>query len=80
MAINAIKFYFEHVEGRSREFYDLPRPKRPSRLPEILAEEQVVSLIKTTENIKHKALLMTSYSAGLRMSVLVNLKIRDIDP
>lgn len=80
MAVNAIKFYFEHVEGRAREFYDLPRPKRPSRLPEILAEEEVVTLIRTTKNLKHKALLMTSYSAGLRVSELVQLKVRDIDP
>jgi integrase/recombinase XerD len=32
-AVNALKFYFEQVEGRGREFYDLPRPKKPSKLP-----------------------------------------------
>jgi site-specific recombinase XerD len=78
-AINAIKYYFEHVEGIPKEFYDLPRPKKPHKLPSILAEEEVVDLIKNTENLKHRALLMTSYSAGLRVSELVNLKILDID-
>lgn len=77
--VNAIKFYFEKVEGRGAEFYDLPRPKKAEKLPDILAEEEVVSLIKRTTNLKHKALLMASYSAGLRVSELVNLKIRDID-
>jgi site-specific recombinase XerD len=77
--VNALKFYFEQVEGRAREFYDLPRPKKPSKLPQILAEEEVVSLIMKTGNLKHRALLMTSYSAGLRVSELVNLKIGDID-
>jgi site-specific recombinase XerD len=79
MAVNALKFYFEQVEGRGREFYDLPRPRKPSKLPDILAEEEVVNLLKTTQNLKHKALLMTAYSAGLRVSELVKLKVRDID-
>lgn len=79
MAVNALKFYFEQVEGRGREFYDLPRPRKPSKLPDILAEEEVVSLLKTTQNLKHKALLMTAYSAGLRVSELVKLRVLDID-
>ncbi len=78
-AINVLKFYFEQVQGRDKEFYDLPRPKKEQRLPSILAEEEIVDLIKKTENLKHKALLMASYSAGLRVSELVNLKIIDID-
>jgi site-specific recombinase XerD len=78
-AVSAIKFYFEHVEGRAREFYDLPRPRKPLQLPDILAEEEVVSLVGQIGNIKHRALIMMSYSAGLRVSELVGLKIRDVD-
>lgn len=78
-AVNAIKFYFEQVEKRPREFYDLPRPKKPMKLPSILAEEEIVSLINNTGNLKHKALLMTAYSAGLRVSELVRLKIIHVD-
>jgi integrase/recombinase XerD len=78
-AINAIKFYFEKVEGRGTEFYDLPRPKKIQKLPDVLAEEEVVSIIQKTTNLKHRAILMTSYSAGLRVSELVSLKISDID-
>ncbi|WP_082886423.1 tyrosine-type recombinase/integrase [Flavisolibacter tropicus] len=78
-SINAIKFYFEKVEGRSKEFYDLPRPKRPLILPEILAEEEVLKLIQRTHNLKHQCLLMAAYAAGLRVSELVNLKVKDID-
>jgi site-specific recombinase XerD len=65
-AVNALKFYFEKVEGRGREFYDLPRPRKPQKLPSVLAEEEVIDLIKKTHNLKHRALLMTAYSAGLR--------------
>lgn len=78
-AVNALKFYFEQVAGREKEFYDLPRPKKPSKLPDILAEEEMLSLILGTKNLKHRCLLMTSYSAGLRVSELVGLKITDID-
>jgi site-specific recombinase XerD len=39
----------------------------------------MVRLINNTDNLKHKALLMTAYSAGLRVSELVGLKIAHID-
>ena len=77
--INALKFYFEQVQGRAKEFYDLPRPQKPLKLPSVLSEEEVVKLIQKTKNLKHKALLLTAYSAGLRVSELVNLRVRDID-
>lgn len=77
--INALKFYFEKVLGKSAEYYDIPRPRTTHKLPDVLAEEEVVTLIKTIDNIKHRALIMTSYSAGLRVKDLVNLKIADID-
>ncbi|SHF12243.1 Site-specific recombinase XerD [Cnuella takakiae] len=78
-AVNAIKFNFEKVENRGREFYDLPRPKRPEKLHVVLAEEEIISLILKTPNLKHRALIMTSYSAGLRVSELVNLRVDDMD-
>jgi integrase/recombinase XerD len=77
--INALKFYFEQVQGREKEFYDLPRPQKQLKLPSVLSEAEVVSLIQKTVNIKHRALLMTAYSAGLRVSELVNLRVQDID-
>lgn len=78
-AVNAIKFYFEKVMGRDKEFYDLPRPKKPFKLPAILAEEEVMDLIKNIENIKHRTMIMTGYSAGLRVSEIVGLKLKNID-
>ncbi|GAA4334227.1 tyrosine-type recombinase/integrase [Flaviaesturariibacter amylovorans] len=78
-AINTLKFFFEQVEGREREFYDLPRPKKPMTLPAVLAKSEVQSIIQGVKNLNHRTLLMTAYSAGLRVSELVNLKIVDID-
>jgi integrase/recombinase XerD len=78
-AINAIKFYFEKVKGGERKYYHIDRPIREKILPEVLSEEEVSQILKSTTNLKHKAILMTIYSAGLRISELINLKIKDID-
>ncbi|MBC7745489.1 MAG: tyrosine-type recombinase/integrase [Flavobacterium sp.] len=77
--INCIKFYFEQVLRQRRVVYQLPRPRKPLTLPSILAEEEIVSLIQRTDNLKHRTLIMTAYSAGLRVSEVVNLKLADID-
>jgi len=77
--INAIKFYYEKVLGRKRMYYDVNRPKKEKRLPGILTVEEVELLLKHCNNLKHKCILMTLYSGGLRRSELINLKISDID-
>jgi len=78
-AVNAIKFYFEKVLKNDKEFFDLPRPKKPALLPDILSQTQIARLLKNISNLKHKALIMACYAAGLRVSEVVNLKIGDID-
>ena len=45
----------------------------------VLSTQEVTEVLKLTENIKHKAVLMTIYSAGLRISEVINLKFKDID-
>lgn len=78
-AINAIKFYYEKVLGGQRKFYFIDRPRKEKTIPNVLSVEEITKLIKSIENIKHKAIIMTAYSAGLRISELVDLKITDID-
>jgi integrase/recombinase XerD len=78
-AINAVKFYFEQVMKREKEFYDLPRPKKPFKLPSVLAEEEVITLIQKIKNIKHRSMIMAGYAAGLRVSEIIQLKVNDID-
>jgi len=77
--INALKFYFEQVLHRPKFFIDIPRPKKPMQLPEILNEEEIGRLFRAVNNLKHKAILFTAYSAGLRVSEVVSLRIKDID-
>jgi site-specific recombinase XerD len=78
-SINSIKFYFERVLGGQRKVYTIDRPRKEKYLPEVLSEEEVAKIINATENLKYKAILMTIYSAGLRVSELTSLKIKDID-
>jgi integrase/recombinase XerD len=78
-SINAIKFYYERVLGGKRKIYLIERPRKENYLPEVLSEEEVAAILKAITNLKHKALIMTIYSGGLRISELINLKIRDID-
>jgi integrase/recombinase XerD len=77
--INAIKFYFEQALKREKIFWEIPRPKKPFLLPKLLSEEEIGRLFRALSNKKHKAILFTAYSAGLRVSEVVNLKIGDID-
>ena len=78
-SINAIKFYLEHVLRQDRQYFDLERPKKVQKLPEVLSLEDIQRILKCTTNTKHKALLATLYSAGLRIGELLNLRLQDID-
>jgi site-specific recombinase XerD len=77
--INAIKFYYEKVLGRKKEYYNLPRAKRPQKLPTVFSEDEIITLLEQVDNIKHKSILFLIYSAGLRISEAVKMKIADID-
>ncbi|MEQ9006586.1 MAG: tyrosine-type recombinase/integrase, partial [Ekhidna sp.] len=78
-SINAIKFYLEHVLRQDKQFFELERPKKVEKLPEVLSLEEVKLILKSTKNLKHKAMLTTIYSAGLRIGELTHLKISDVD-
>lgn len=77
--VNAVKFYYEKVLKRPREVYDLPRPKKPFQLPKVFSEQEIQRLLQAPKNIKHKCILLTIYSTGIRLSELINLRVQDID-
>ena len=78
-AVNSIKFYYEIVLGMPNRFYDIERPRKKETLPSVLSKEEVFAMITAATNIKHKCIISLLYSAGLRRSELINLKISDID-
>jgi len=78
-SINAIKFYMERVLDQERQFFKIDRPIKENKLPTVLTYEEVSKIIQYPRNLKHRAMLTLIYSAGLRISELINLKIKDID-
>ncbi len=76
--INAIKFYYEQVLDRPREKYQITRPKTSKSLPNVLSVEEIQLLINSPKNMKHQLILYTIYSAGLRLSEVIDLRIEDI--
>lgn len=78
-AVNSIKFYYEVVLGMPNRFYNIERPRKSRKLPEVLSKEEVNSLLDHCTNIKHKCIVGLLYSSGLRRSELLNLKLEDID-
>jgi integrase/recombinase XerD len=77
--ISAIKFLYKYILKLPSPAIELPRPKKEEKLPNILSKEEVITLLNNVSNIKHRALLTLTYSAGLRVSEVVSLKLGDID-
>ncbi len=77
--MNALKFYYEQVLYKEKFFWEIPRPKKPYILPKVISEQKILKGLQSIDNLKHKAILFTAYSAGLRVSEVVRIKIADID-
>ena len=60
-------------------FYNIERPRKDKKLPIVLSKDNVKKIIEHTNNIKHRCIVSLLYSAGLRRSELLNLKLSDID-
>jgi site-specific recombinase XerD len=77
--VNALKLFFKIIESRKIIPEEIFRPKNAKTLPNILSKEEVLRIIDSTTNLKHKTLLALIYSAGLRISEAINMKLTDID-
>jgi len=77
--LNAIKFYYRDVL-KSSEKIDIKFAKRTKRLPVVLSKQEIESILATIANGKHYLLVALSYSAGLRVSEAISLRVRDLQP
>jgi len=75
--LNAIKFYYYKVAGSYKKI-DLQFAKRSKKLPVVLSREEVGRILEVTGNRKHRLLLALAYGAGLRVSEVVGLRVRDV--
>ena len=79
VATGALRFLYKVTLKRPWAVDEIPMPKRPFRLPVILSREEVSHFLDSIANRKHRAILMTAYAAGLRISEATHLKVTDID-
>ena len=78
VALNSIKFMLDWVLYK-RWRLNIKYSKKPKKLPSILSREEVIRLISSTKNHKHRIIMALMYSAGLRVNELVNLMVRDLE-
>ena len=78
-AYSALKFFYKTTLCRDWNMAKIPRRKPEKRLPVVLDGSEIKQLLVVTANLKHRALLMITYSAGLRVSETAHLKVSDID-
>jgi integrase/recombinase XerD len=75
-----LQFFYQITLGQDVQFKKLPCARAPRRLPTVLSREELRRLFDVVgHDLKHKALLMTLYAAGLRVSEALSLKPADID-
>jgi integrase len=79
VVISGLRFFYEHTLKDESVKLKLPPRKKTKRLPEVLSKKDVNRVISSPANIKHRVILMTAYSAGLRVSELVSLRQEHID-
>jgi len=76
--LNAIKYYYYNVIN-VRDKIEIKSAQRSKSLPAVLTRNEIADLIKATKNPKHKLILSLAYGAGLRVSEVIDLKVKDIN-
>jgi site-specific recombinase XerD len=76
--LTGLRFFYKHVTEKPIPVtYSIRRTRR--KLPQVLTMQQIWKIICSTNNLKHRLILMTTYSAGLRVSETINLRPENID-
>ncbi len=79
IAYSALKFFYVNTLHRDWRVDKIPRPKKEKKLPVVLSPSEVKRIFDAVGDLKHRVILMTIYSAGLRVSEVAHLKVTDID-
>lgn len=75
----AIKLFYSKVGNQPNKLDKVEYPKKSKKLPIVLSIDEIQTMFKVCENLKHKVILALLYSCGLRVSELINLKWSHID-
>jgi integrase/recombinase XerD len=77
LAAASLKFFYQEI--LKKDFSEVKIPKKEKTLPTVLNKEEVKSLIENADNLKSRLIISLLYSAGVRVSELVNLRVKDIN-
>jgi integrase/recombinase XerD len=77
--LSALRFLYQVTLGQDWVVKTLVGPKLPRQLPVVLSRDEVTQFVAAIPNFKHRAILMTAYAAGLRVSEVCRLRVEDID-
>ena len=75
----ALQFFYRVTLGRDWVVAKVACPKAAKTLPVVLSQDEMARFLDALDNPKHRALLMTAYAAGLRLSEVARLRVEDID-
>jgi len=76
---STLRFLYEVTLEKPISYRKVPRAKETRRLPQLPSKEDIATLFMFTKDLRYRAMFMTIYGSGLRVSELVSLKISDID-
>ena len=76
---SVLNIFYTNVIGQHTKIDKISRPKRKNKLPVVLNKKEALAIINQPSYIKHRAMLYLLYSSGIRISELLNLKVKDID-
>jgi site-specific recombinase XerD len=78
-ALATLRYLYRWVLKQNECVQDIRAPRREQRLPEVLSADEIRRFFAAVVSFKHRMILMTAYSAGLRISETVHLQVGDID-
>lgn len=79
IVVCGLRFFYHTTLKRPRTTFDIPLSRQGSKLPVLLSREEVDRLIQHAPSPKYRAMLLTTYAAGLRLNEVLHLRISDID-
>jgi len=77
--VGALRFFYGTTLGQKELAEQIPFARKEDSLPAILSREQIMQLLRAEPNLKMRTAFTTIYAAGLRVSEVVALTVRDID-
>jgi len=78
LAMCTLRFFYEKIMEKD-VFKKIDSIKLEKKIPVVLTKDEIKQLLASIKNKKHKLLIETMYSSGLRVSEAVSLKLEDLN-